>query len=386
MQHARLAGMGLVTPLGLGVAATVDGLAAGHTGLGPLELLPPELREPVPVTEVRSLPEARTDRTQALAATALREALDDAGLAPGDEALARCPLFVGTISSRILEYELEHRAETDPERKARILAGPTYGRVGRELARGLGLGGPVATISTACTSSVNALHAAMLALRRPGVERALVVGVDPLNTVTLAGFGALLLLDPDGCRPFDARRAGIQVGEGAAAVLIERDDGSRRDRPRVGLPVSLVEPHHPTASAPDGRAGVTVMAAALRAAGLQPGDVAAIKAHGTGSRDNDLGEGLAMRELFGGAPPPFTSLKRAFGHTMGASGLLELVAGLGCAKAGFLPATAGFEEPDPDIGLSPVTQARDLDPHAPQLFNTFGFGGSLVSLVARWPA
>lgn len=379
--RATVRGKGLVSALGPDLSSAMDAVAAGRLGLHRLDLFESSLTDTIRVAQVQDLAVDEDGRCIALADRAVSMALADAGLEPGSPELADCPLFLGTISGVLLEYEAGFRHATTPDQREQLLAGPTNGRVANAVARRLGIGGPTTTLNTACTSSMNAVYQAMLALRRPGVTRALAVGADSLNAITFHGFSSLFLLDPDGCQPFDGRRQGIQVGEGAAAVLLERCEDD--DEPvQLELPVSLCEPHHPTATASDGSAGLRVMGQALERAGLSPADVVAIKAHGTGSQDNDLAEGVALRGLFG-EPPPFTSLKRYFGHTMGATGLIELAAWLGCLERDLLPACAGFEQPDPEIGLTPQREHGPM-PVGAHLLNYFGFGGSMVSLILRW--
>jgi 3-oxoacyl-(acyl-carrier-protein) synthase len=135
-----------------------------------------------------------------------------------------------------------------------------------------------------------------------------------------------------------------------------------------------------TSASPDGSAMRSVMEMALADAGLQPGDVAIIKAHGTGSLDNDTAESAAMRALFGATLPPFTGIKRYLGHTLGACGAVELAAFLGCLRAGFVPATAGFTQLDPELRVTPLTESRPA-PAGAAMLNFFGFGGNYASLL-----
>lgn len=143
---------------------------------------------------------------------------------------------------------------------------------------------------------------------------------------------------------------------------------------------NLCDIHHVTSAAPDGGAMRAVMEMALADAGLAPADVVLIKAHGTGSPDNDAAEAAAMHALFGDELPPFTGLKRYLGHTLGACGAVELAALLGCLRAGFVPPTAGFAAPDPELRIAPLTESRPA-PGGAVMLNFFGFGGNYASLV-----
>jgi 3-oxoacyl-(acyl-carrier-protein) synthase len=195
-----------------------------------------------------------------------------------------------------------------------------------------------------------------------------------------------MLLDVDGCRPFDRSRRGIQVGEAAGAVVLElaNPDDASDGAPWLLGGASRCDPFHMTASSPDGSGAEAVMRAACAQSGVDPADIVAIKAHGTGTPDNDAAEGHALRRLFGDAVPPFASLKRYLGHTMGAAGTVELAAFLGCLQAGFMPACAGFEQDDPEVGVVPLRRHAAFAGGTVML-NYFGFGGNSVSLLVRMP-
>ena len=253
------------------------------------------------------------------------------------------------------------------------------GKVALRVADALGIEGPVLTLSTACSSSANALLVANALLRRGEAKYALVIGVEGLSVGALSGFHALMLLDPQGCRPFDAQRRGMQLGEGVGAVLLEADGAAHTADLLLGG-ANLCDTHHMTSATPDGSAMRAVMEMALADAGLRPSDVALIKAHGTGSLDNDTAEAAAMRSLFGAALPPFTAIKRYLGHTLGACGAIEVTAFLGCLRAGFVPPTAGFTQPDAALRVTPLSEFHPA-PTGPVMFNFFGFGGNYASLL-----
>jgi 3-oxoacyl-(acyl-carrier-protein) synthase len=170
----------------------------------------------------------------------------------------------------------------------------------------------------------------------------------------------------------------MQLGEAIGAVLLDMQDAPSSDRLLGGA--NLCDIHHVTSATPDGSAMREVMEQALADAGLDPDDIVLIKAHGTGSADNDTAEAAAMRALWGERLPPCTAIKRYVGHTLGACGTVELATLLGCLRAGFVPATAGFTEPDPELRLMPLTAAVPA-PRGPVLYNYFGFGGNYASLV-----
>lgn len=383
----RIAASGLVCALGSGRAGVATRLLAGETGLGPLAGIPSPLAGRLPVSQVAAadLPPGTGEsatRCEAMARAALHQALDEAHLWPGHPALAGAALLVATITGDAERSEVRYREQVARHGPVPcVTVEPPAGRLATRLAASLGVGGPVLTVSSACTSAMNALLAATHLIRSGRVPRALVVGADALTATLVHGFEALLLLDPDGCRPFDATRRGIQPGEGAAALLLEPDGGL--PGPRILGGASRCDPHHLTASSPDGSGAEAVLRATCARAGVAPSSLAAVRAHGTGTPDNDAAEGQGLRRLFGDAVPPLASLKRALGHTMGASGAVECVALLGCLEAGAFPACAGFVEADPAVGVTPLRSPLPFT-DGDILLDTFGFGGNSVGLVLRW--
>jgi len=379
MSAIRLRGLGLVSCHGRGVSRAVDAMAAGRTGVMPLTLFDAPFRDPVQVSQIDHDPYPPGEAgALAVIETAVREALAAAGLGIAD--LHDAALIIGTsgfLYAAEAEYRLQQSQSGDPDPRP-LQRAP--GHIPHQLARQLGVAGPVMTLSTACASSANALLVAAEFVRRGEVRRALVIGVEGLSTVALSGFHSLMLLDPDGCRPFDLRRRGMQLGEAVAAIVIESETGYSAGADYLLGGANLCDIHHVTSASPDGSAMRSVMELALADAGLRPGDVTLIKAHGTGSPDNDQAEAAAMRSLWDGHPPRFTAIKRYLGHTLGACGAVELVALLGCLRAGFVPPGAGYEQPDPELKLAPLTTSCTA-PKGAVMFNYFGFGGNYASLL-----
>ncbi len=316
--------------------------------------------------------------THAAMLAVAHEALVRAGRDPA-QPLHDCALIVGTSGfSYIAEAEFRRAAATGQTLSRLPIATP--GVVIRQLAIALGIAGPVFCLSNACASSANALLVARDLILRRQVSCALVLGAENLSAIALSGFQSLLLLDTKGCRPFDATRRGLQLGEGMAALLLEPagGDGGYSKQIRLCGGTNLCDPHHVTATNPNG----DTMAHVMRAARAQAhgADIVAIKAHGAGSVDNDLAEANALRAVFGTRLPPITALKRCLGHTLAACGAVETVAFLACLDAGFIPATGGFEQVDPALAISPITQAQPAQTGV-YLLNFFGFGGNFASLV-----
>ena len=232
-------------------------------------------------------------------------------------------------------------------------------------------------MSTACSASAKAVGCAQRLLATDAVDAVLVGGVDALSQTTLRGFHSLQILSPVFCRPLSRERRGINIGEGVAYLLLERE-GDAAARPAAA---SANRPTRTTCPRPipTGEGARTAMAAALAQAGLPPGEVDYINAHSPGTRLNDLSEGLAITSLFGGRVP-VASTKGYTGHLLGAGGATEAVFAIVAIEQGWIPRSVGADPVDVDLGLK-VPTARVDTPCRNVLSNSFAFGGSNVSLL-----
>jgi 3-oxoacyl-[acyl-carrier-protein] synthase II len=243
----------------------------------------------------------------------------------------------------------------------------------------------IRVVSSACASSSAAAALAASALRRGACSAALVIGCDTLSEFVRSGFSALMAVDPDGARPFDADRKGVTLGEAAAcALLMRRDRAEREGRAPLGILAGwgmTCDANHPTGPSRDGAPLADAVAQALGIAGLPPAAVAAVCAHGTGTVYNDRMEMLAFRRVFGESPLPVFSVKGAMGHTLGAAGLTELLLSLAFLRRGVVPPTAGLRTPSPEAGGWVSRDAQAVAPDRAILTTNSGFGGTNVALV-----
>ena len=248
------------------------------------------------------------------------------------------------------------------------------------LQRELGLQGPCYGISTACSSSAKALAAAQRLIAAEVCDAVLVAGVDSLCRLTLRGFNSLQLISPEPCRPLDVDRNGINIGEAAALLLLERANADNADKPRLLAVGESSDAHHMSAPHPEGAGAAAAMAAALQLAGRHLDDVDYINLHATASTLNDLSEARAVASLFP-SPPPCSGVKGLLGHTLGAAGAVEVVISLLALQRGFLPGTCGLRQADPACPCPVLAEPR-LDA-APKLIlsNAFGFGGNNASVL-----
>jgi 3-oxoacyl-[acyl-carrier-protein] synthase II len=252
----------------------------------------------------------------------------------------------------------------------------------------LGFNGPITIISNACASGSNAIGHAWNLIRCGQAECALAGGYDALSLLVFAGFDALQALSPTICRPFDARRDGLTLGEGAALVALETlEHAQRRKAPILGELIgygTTIDRHHLTQPQPEGNAALAAMNLACDAARLGPKDVDYINAHGTGTVLNDSSEASAISRWAGprATTLPVSSTKASIGHLLGAAGAVEAVICLMALREQWLPAQAAFETPDPACNFPIVCQPRDAQVKV-ALSNSFGFGGVNATLILR---
>jgi 3-oxoacyl-[acyl-carrier-protein] synthase II len=381
-------GAGIICAIGRNKAEVWAAIAGARAGIGPLTRFPDEtfptgLAAEADCEAVPTRAGRRLSRTDLLAVLAAKEALAQAGDVP----LGRAVVSTGTSTGGLLEGEEYYfRRLSVGRRRARashVLQQPTSGP-SDAVAGVLGFGGGVVSNATACASAGAAIGMAADYLRSGHADVALAGGSDALCRLTYSGFNVLQAVDPAPCSPFGATRKGITLGEGAGYLVLERwNDAVARGATILaeltGYGASC-DAHHPTAPAEDGRGAEAAMRGALAEAGL--GAVDYVNAHGTGTLLNDSAETKAIIAAVG-TDVPVSSSKSYFGHTLGAAGGVEAVVTVLALQHQLAPPTLRLHESADDCPL-------DYIPHTPRplamtdaLSNTFGFGGSNVSLAFR---
>jgi 3-oxoacyl-[acyl-carrier-protein] synthase II len=396
--RAAITGIGAVTPLGVGVDALYSGWTAGRSGIADGE---GACRDFDPTGELSRKEARRADRTSQLLLTAGAEALAQAGWG-GPGAAATLPYAqerIGTvIGSGIGGFITltENQKAMMEGRPVSPLAIPLLmpnGPTG-QIALRHGLQGPSYGTVSACAAGAHAISAGLRELRA-GTCDAVVVGGTEAALVDLAraGFGAMDALSKTGqSRPFHADRDGFVLAEGAAVLVLEREDlAEARGAEILGYVLgvgSSQDAHHLTAPTPDGSGASRAVVQAMADAGIDATDVDYINAHGTGTPLNDRAEAGAMSIALGDhlAETPISSLKSAIGHTLGAAGAIEAVATVRALQDRVAPPTLGLDKPDPDLALRHVTgdpiPLRETPGRAPIALSTsFGFGGHNACIV-----
>lgn len=383
-------GLGVVSGIGLGVAENIASLRNLQHSMGKVTLFPTGLD--VPVSEVKCSNEElkqllSRNRAQTISRTALlgmlaaREALDDARL---DTASLR----TGFISSTsvggmdLSEHFYESFRKDNRRGRLREIIGHDCGASTELIADYLKVKDFVSTISTACSSASNAIMLGARMIRHGLLDAAIVGGTDALCKFTLNGFNSLLILDKEHCRPFDASRAGLNLGEGAGYIVLQSEQSLRKDAYCLLSGFANVnEAFHQTGSSPEGDGAFLAMTKAMAQSGVLPEEIDYINVHGTGTPSNDLSEGMAIWRIFGDKAPRFSSVKAFIGHTLGASEGIEAVYSALSVRHGFIYPNLNFRKPMDETGLTPETSFCEGLPVRNVLSNSFGFGGNNSSLL-----
>lgn len=386
-------GIGCVSAIGTNVNDHLLSFQEKRSGLGPVTLFPTNHTEPVAEVKLSNtvlknklgLPEqAVISRTALLGMLAAREAFEDADLSGVTN------LRIGLISSNStggmdLSEHFYPEFRQDPTRgNLHDIASHDPGDSTERIARLLGLNGFRTTISTACSSAANAIMLGARLIRQGILDIVIAGGTDALCKFTLNGFGSLLILDKTPCRPFDASRAGLNLGEGAGYLVLQSEKTSyRKTYCTLAGYANANDAFHQTASSSDGNGAYLAMKGALEKAGLSPDSIDYINAHGTGTPNNDASESAAIQRLFGIRIPPFSSTKAFTGHTLGAAGGVEAVFSVLALHHGILYPNLNFNQPIAETGLIPVTEYQTGVSIRSVLSNSFGFGGNNTSLLFR---
>jgi len=387
--------MGIVTAAGWTPEEVWSAIEGEESGLGRLTLFDSPRCGHMPVAQVRENPAARSglregSRTDHLAVYAARCAFSDAGLDSfADTDRREIGVVLGTSTGGILDSEgFLRRLVLEDQLDVSLLRFHLCSSPANAVAGTLGLLGFRATVSNACASGATAIATACGVLESGEAKIVLAGGADSLARLTLNGFCSLLNVAPDGCRPFDADRAGLSLGEGAAIVVLETEAHARARGARIHAYVaghgSTCDAYHATAPRPDGSRALAAMRSALDDAGMNPTDVDYVNAHGTGTVDNDLAEARALMQLFDGHPPPVSSTKRFFGHTLAAAGAIETVVSILALHRQHVPANLGLRRVDPAMGFEPIGHTSDGELTV-AMTNSFGFGGNNCSLLVERP-
>jgi 3-oxoacyl-(acyl-carrier-protein) synthase len=384
-------GMGVISAIGNSVAENHLSLTQEKCGIGKLEQFPSKYAATLPFGEVKisneflkeklNAHDAGVTRTTLLALHACKEAIDDAQLdqkilSSYDTAL----IGATTVGGMCLTDQLYHDANKDEEGSEYLLS-YDCASVNIYLQKYFGINGVINTINTACSSSANSIMYGARLLKQGLAKCAIVGGVDSLAKFTINGFNALHILSDELCTPFDQNRKGLNLGEGAAFLVLEKEEDCVNKKVYAELTgyCNSNDAYHPSSLSDNGDGPYLAMKGALDVATLSPADISFINAHGTGTENNDLVESQAMIRLFN-EPPAFASTKSNIGHTLGAAGAIEAVYSILNITSGEVYPNLHFKEAIEGKNLIPVKSFSKT--HVQHVMsNSFGFGGNCSSLI-----
>ncbi|GAB3007586.1 beta-ketoacyl-[acyl-carrier-protein] synthase family protein [Niabella terrae] len=392
MTRIVVTGIGIITAIGDSAAAHRQSLQEGHSGIGSAGNFHSRYTRLLPFAEIPhtngtlsetlAITEPGVTRTELIALKACREAIADAGCEPEQLQLPDTALIgASTVGGMCLTDEMYRDANKAEPPGSAFINAYSGSAVSFFLQRQFQTGGIVNTFNTACSSSTNAIIYGARLIRQGKARRAIVGGADALSKFTVNGFNALMILSDSPCRPFDAARKGLNLGEGAAFLVLEKaeDAAGRHVYAELSGYGNSNDAFHPSSTSADGAGPYLSMLRALEVAGMQPGDIDFINAHGTATENNDLTESIAMQRLFD-RQPAFASTKSYTGHTLGAAGAVEAIFSMLNLQHQEIYPSLNFNRPIPETGLLPQTAYSRFDcRHV--MSNSFGFGGNCSSLI-----
>lgn len=390
-----MTGAGIISAIGVGKEATLQALINEASGVGAMRHLDSEHSE-LPVGEVK-MSNARMLhilkvsypidelRTVLLGIFAAKEAVDDARLDAAE--LRRTAFISGTTVGGMDKTERHFKSVFNANAQTPDSAELKYNDSGCStnlIADHIGRFQMVTTPSTACSSAANAIILGANLIKSGIVDIAVAGGAEALTKFHLNGFNSLMILDKERCRPFDKNRTGINLGEGAAYIVLESAASAKRRSAKVLAQLAgygnACDAFHQTATSENGDGAYFAMTKALAMAGLSPCDIDYINSHGTGTPNNDICELAAMERIWPGGLPTFSSTKPLTGHTTSASGSIETVISLLCMAQGIMPASLGASEPMKG-DVMPLTQTVKGVNLKHVMNNSFGFGGNDSTLI-----
>jgi 3-oxoacyl-[acyl-carrier-protein] synthase II len=394
-----ITGIGLVTSIGATKDASWQAMLEGRCGIGPVTVFDPEGFRSTIAAEVdldaatsslTPLERRRWSRADQIGVVAADEALADSGVLDGADR-TRIGVLLGAGTADLIRNERYHRTLLHGDHRPRPSDAWNHfaNTVVDLIAERHQLEGMRSCLAAACASSTIAIGQGLDAIRAGRLDGALVGGSDALARLTFSGFNALRVMDPEPCRPFDRNRAGMNIGEGAAILVLESYDRARRRGARIYAEVAgyslTCEAYHPTAPEPEGYAIAALVQSALRDARIDPSAVQHVNAHGTATPQNDAAEARGFRRAFGdrSLQLPVTSIKSMVGHCLGAAGGIETAAAVLSIAHGMIPPTIHVAEPDPACPVDVVANAARGVPLEVVVSTSLGFGGNDAAVVVR---
>jgi len=389
-----IAGVGVISAIGNNVAENLASLKNEHAGMADITQMETIYKGVLPVAEVKLSNEELADRsglpanisrTALLSGVAAKEALADADIPDFKQWRSG---FVSANSvggmDKSEDFYLDFFKDNN-KGKLRNIFDHECGSMTELVADQIGVSDFMSTVSTACSSSANAIFYGARLIKNDVLDIVIAGGTDSLTKFTLNGFNTLMILDKEFCKPFDENREGLNLGEGSGYVVLvsEKVAQTLKKQPYCKLSGynNSNDAYHQTASSPDGTGSYLAMQGALKKSGLQTTDISYINLHGTGTPNNDSAEGTAIKRLFEKDFPPMSSTKSYTGHTLGASGGIEAVYSVLAIANKLIYPNLRFETKMEELPFEPVKELRKDQDIKHVMSNSFGFGGNCTSLI-----
>lgn len=387
-----ITGEGIVSAIGLNLKEIVDSLLHGISGIGEIKYLNSVHKE-LPVAEVKMSneqmktvlginPNKLISRTALMGMMAVRQALENASVVKNDDGKSKTILVSGTTVGG-MDLTEQFYENMDSKEWKECVKQHDCGSSTKTIADFFTVFNDCTTVSTACSSAANAIAFGAELIKSGQADIVVAGGTEALSKFHLNGFNALMILDNNRCKPFDAERAGLNLGEGAAFVVLESEEHAKERDADIHAFLSgygnACDAYHQTASSSDGEGAFLAMTKALVMANLKPEDVDYVNAHGTGTPNNDASESVALRRVFKENMPNVSSTKGFTGHATSAAGAIETVISILAMREGFVPANLGWNN-QMDNGITPSMGIRECELKN-VMCNSFGFGGNDTSLI-----
>ncbi|MCF8465557.1 MAG: beta-ketoacyl-[acyl-carrier-protein] synthase family protein [Flavobacteriales bacterium] len=393
MGRIVVTGMGVISAIGNNASENHLSLQKGITGIGKAQFLDSKYAETLLFGEVKQSNAKLRDhlatsivsgmtRTELLAFTAFKEAITEAGLS--DEALKSfdTALLSATTVGGMVEMEAIYADANTNATPSEFVNSYRSGAHTLQLVKAFGLRGYTDTMNTACSSSANSIMLGARMIKAGKCTRAIVGGVDSLAKYTVNGFNSLQIFSDEITRPFDANRKGLNLGEGAAYLVLEREEDAQGKTiyGEVRGYGNTNDAYHPSSMSPEAVGVRGAINGALETAGIKPSDISYVNAHGTGTENNDYTELNGMHQIFD-VVPPYVSTKSYTGHTLAASGAIEAVYSLLSIKHQEIYPSLNWQTPMPEFQSFPLLDFIAEAEVSHVLSNSFGFGGNCSSLI-----
>ncbi len=393
-QRVYITGLGMISAIGNNVPESFLSLSQSKTGIGKIHHLTTRYKDEFLAGEIKlSNPELADlvkdsnpalNRNSYIAMLAAKEAVINSGIDTNDG--LRTGVISSTTVAGMSKTELYYKELFEKDEHLSVLDTHDCGDSTERIADYLGNVDYVTTISTACSSAANAIMLGCRMIKHGQLDRVVVGGVDALSKFTFNGFNTLMILDREWCKPFDENRKGLNLGEGAAFVVIEGENALNLRKGKALAEVvgyaNTNDAYHQTASSPEGYGATLAIQQALTMSGLRPSQIDYINMHGTGTPNNDLSESFATKAVFGDQVPKFSSTKAFTGHTLAAAASIEAVISVLSLQNNMIFPNLNFTTAISETGLIPETKLVNT-PLNSILSNSFGFGGNCSSLIFK---